>query len=75
MIIEEVNNIFGPDGWSSSVTNMTQDFVRNVSDGGENGVSTVQTALGVEGKKGRKRKRKRNRLVQEDGRGRRGTLA
>lgn len=26
-VIEEVNNIFGPDGWSSSVTNLSQDFV------------------------------------------------
>lgn len=31
-MIEEVNNIFGPDGWSSSVTNMTQDFVCLVTD-------------------------------------------
>jgi recombination DNA repair RAD52 pathway protein len=62
MIIEEVNNIFGPDGWSSSVTNMTQDFVRNVSDGGENGASTVQTAL-------RSRREEKERGRETDTRG------
>jgi DNA recombination protein Rad52 len=27
VVIEEANNIFGPDGWSSSVTNLSQDFL------------------------------------------------
>jgi len=29
-IIEEVNNIFGPNGWSSQVTNLQQDFIEEI---------------------------------------------